>query len=196
MDWLSLHKNIISFLLLLYAEPSLSRTIVDRVVSFIDNFIHNSFLPSLEKDILLVINSMHSKHEQNIQIRECFKLHCRVFENVMTEAKRFKFFQTKGYLEPVQFKIEDRYIETLKENGVVFDEESIYGFRVPLMHSLKYFLEIPGMFKTIIDYMNILQKSCDFVSNIIQAKFWLGKFINNIKDNERFTFIMYLLRRD
>ena len=84
----------------------------------------------------------------------------------------------------------------MKENGVVFDKESIYGFRVPLMHSLKYFLEIPGMFKTIIDYMNILQKSCDFVSNIIQAKFWLGKFINNIKDNERFTFIMYLLRRD
>ena len=92
MDWLSLHKNIISFLLLLYAEPALSRTIVDRVVSFIDNFIHNSFLPFLEKDILLVINSTHSKDEQNIKIREWFKLHGRVFENVMTEAERYKFF--------------------------------------------------------------------------------------------------------
>ena len=183
MDWIYLHKHIISFLLLLYSESSFPRNIVDKVIQFMNDFIKNVFLQSLEKDILRIVEtSPGNTFEITTKIKDSFKQHGRVFENVMSESDRFKFFEDKGFTMPIEFKINDHFVEVLKDSQTVFDKEVIYGVRVPLKHSLKYFLQIPGMFNNIIKYINTLTDKSNIVSNIIQAKFWTENFLKKMKN--------------
>lgn len=67
----------------------------------------------------------------------------------MTESEGLTFFKCKGYGKSSGLKIQHRCVETIQEDETVFDEETTYGFRVPFQNSLKYFLQVPGIFNSI-----------------------------------------------
>ena len=132
MDWIYLHKHIISFLLLLYTESSLPRNIVDKVIQFMNHFI----IQSLEKDILRIVEtSSGDTFEITTKVKESFKQHGQVFENVMSESDRFKFFEDKGFAMSIEFKINDHFVEVLKDDQIIFEKEVIHGVCVPLAYS-------------------------------------------------------------
>ena len=52
----------------------------------------------------------------------------------------------------------------------------MYGVHIQLRRSLKLFLEIPGMFNQILEYMQKLSKETNIITNIIQAELWTAKY--------------------
>ena len=123
MDWINLHQHIISFLLLLYAEPSFPRSIVDKVNAFMNDFTRNILLKSLEKDILNIFETTEDKFEITTKVKDCFKQHDRISENVQSESDRFKVFKDKGFIMPIEFEINQHFVEVLKDNGTVFGKK-------------------------------------------------------------------------
>ena len=55
MDLLLLITELLTIILMLYGDPSLPRNIVDRVITYFDNFISRHYLPSLKKDVLDIL---------------------------------------------------------------------------------------------------------------------------------------------
>ena len=51
MEYVSLVDGILNFILLLYGLPNLPRNIIDVVIEFLNNFIKNVVLKSLEHSI-------------------------------------------------------------------------------------------------------------------------------------------------
>ena len=191
MEYVSLFNAMLSFIILLYGEPSFPRTIVDKVVNFISNFITEKFCKSMEDSILQIIDKANSKQELKIKIRECILLHCKVFENFSTEKKRFQLLQKKGFREPEQFEVRKTFIEIIQGNAPVFVESPVFAYYLPLNHSLKYFLEIPGLARKIIDNVEKLSQETDIVTNVMQSKFWKTNVVNNIVNEFILPFFVY-----
>lgn len=188
MEFFSLFNAILSFVIVLYGDPSLQRKIVDMTIEFIQHFISDVFCKSLEASIFKIIDTPESASEMKIKIHECIKLHSNIFEKFSTEKKRFQLLTGKRFEEPQEFEVTKSFTEIIKENKTVFVESPVYGYYIPLTHSLKYFLEISGLASKIIDNIEQLSIESDIVSNVMQAKFWK----KNIKSNVPNEFILPL----
>ncbi|XP_032458006.1 uncharacterized protein LOC116738689 [Nasonia vitripennis] len=179
MDYLALFNSILSFIIALYGEPSFPRKIVDIIFEFISRFVVDTFCKSLENSIFRIIDNAESKQELKYKIRECINLHCNVFENFSTEKKRFQLLKNKGLQEPEPFGIRKTFTEIIRENKTVFVESSVFGYCLPLTHSLKYFLEIPGLALIIINNVKKLSVESNVICNVMQGKFWKKNVIND-----------------
>ena len=80
MDIIVLVNNILTFILLLYADPALSRKLVDIIVNSVESFMINYFLPSLEADILSTLSKENITPQGIFEIRNYFKKHTSFFD--------------------------------------------------------------------------------------------------------------------
>lgn len=67
----------------------------------------------------------------------------------------------------------------------------MYGCRVPLKNSLKLFLEVPGLFNKILNYIAKLSKPSDIITNFIQARLWTQKYSNKFLNNLVFPLYVF-----
>ena len=63
---------------------------------------------------------------------------------------------------------------------------------VPLEHSLKLFLGLPGIFNRIIKYVNVLSQNTNLLANVMQGKLWLEKYAEKFKNDIVFPLFMYV----
>lgn len=73
MDYLMIMNYILTFILKLYADPGLPRNIVQIVISFINNFLVEVFIPSLRKDIISLLEKENINNTTSQEIEKCFK---------------------------------------------------------------------------------------------------------------------------
>lgn len=179
MDYVTLSNAILTFIIMLYGEPTFPRKIVDLVISFLDDFIKRKFLNSLENSIIEIIDKSKSKHEMKVRIGECIARHKNILENFSTEPKRFDLMKNIGFIIPEQFEITKTYVEQYVDNKTVFVEKSIYGVQVPLRHTVKRFLNMPGLATKIINRVKKYSQHTNVVSNIMQGIYWRTNFIRN-----------------
>ncbi|KAL7307601.1 hypothetical protein TKK_0000289 [Trichogramma kaykai] len=191
MDYNNLFNHILSFVIILYGQPSFPRKIVDMVFNFLINFICKHFCSSLENSIIDIVNTSTSRSEIKVKIRECFKLHVNIFDNFHTEKKRFGFLQGKGYIEPKTFKVRNTFSVIIKMNETVFVETPVVAYYIPLKHTLTYFLNIPHLAKQLINHVEKLRSENDIVSNIIQAKFWKNSIVIRINNEYVLPLFIY-----
>ena len=180
MDYMTLYNAILSFILVLYAKPNFPRNVVDIIITFIYKFIKKDFCISLETCILKIVTDAKCEPEVAQKIRQCFKEHCRIFDNFLTESNRFNLLKTRGFQEPEEFKIHETYVEEIQNDKPVFVKKSIYAVRISLTDSLKKFLVIPNMAKSILENVKKLSAECNVISNVIQGRFWKAKFTNSL----------------
>lgn len=180
MDLTAILNHIVTFILSLYGNPALPRKIVQEVIDHMDDFISNVYIPSLKNDVLEVLKNENISDTSFKKIEQCFQKHSTVFDNVSTECKRFKILKTKGFIDYEECVIGKPFTEKLVGNEMLMVQECIYGIHVPLRKSLKLFLEIPGLFTQILEYMQLLFKESYVITNIIQADLWLKKYSEKV----------------
>lgn len=73
-------------------------------------------------------------------------------------------------------------MEKLVDNEMRFVPEKCHAAVIPLRKSFKMFLELPGIFYKIVNYVDSLKKERYVVSNIMQAKTWLDKYADKYRD--------------
>ena len=153
----AIYECIILFILTLYGDPSYPRKIVQDLMDFMDHFIRKVYLPKLKDDVISKLK------ENNIPIHDiekCFDSYNNVFERFLTEHKRFKILKEKGLVEYEQFPIGKEFVkEEIGCNKFRFVEKMKYAVHISLRKMLKNFLEIPGMFQEILNYVNTLKET-------------------------------------
>lgn len=172
MDYLRIVNQILSFILILYGDPNLPRNIVQNVIIFVKDFIKNTLLSALKNDILNILKNENITAQSLYKINECFENYGHFFDSLDTEYKRFSVLKKRGFLDVEKFPIGKTFEKTIVDNKSVFIPVSMFGYQIPLRESLRLFLEIPGMFTGILDYMKKISQETNIISNIIQSKLW------------------------
>ena len=80
-------------------------------------------------------------------------------------------------MEPIKFKLRRRWETKIVNSESVYVQEDSFAVLVPLKHSLKLFLEIPGMFQKIYNFVcKLANDNSGIISNVMQGKLWLEKY--------------------
>ena len=97
---------VLSFILVMYADPSTARNVVDNIILFFHNFLRKAFLSNLEKDVLYIIENSEDKREKITRIKEVFREYSNVLEKYMSETNRFNQLKLKhGYRDPIEIQL-------------------------------------------------------------------------------------------
>ena len=86
------------------------------------------------------------------------------------------FSKKKVYIEPLQYKIRKHWTAKIVKNEPMLVQEDSFGVYVPLKHSLKLFLGLPGMYNKIDSYIKSLCKNSKLLSNVMQGRLWIEKY--------------------
>jgi len=171
---------IVKYILALYANSSYPRKIVQELIEYMDELICN-VLSSLKKDLIIMLQKSNVEIDA-IDLESCFNQYYSIFDEFSTESKRFAFLKKEGLFDPEPFAIGEYLDKKLVGNEILYVPQSTFGVKVSLQKSLKLFLEIPGLFQVITNYMQELNKEHILISNIIQGDMWLKKYASGIKD--------------
>ena len=184
---------ILSFILTLYADPSLARNIVEKVIIFFHCFLKNIFMKHVEDVILHIIHDSESKDEEISRIKATFKQYSDAFNPYLKEEDRFNQLNLKHrYRDPYPFQIPSKWSVIVNdEDELIFIQESLQSVKIPLDYSLKLFLEKPGMFNNILSYINQLSKEKIVISNIVQGLWW-----KSLEQSSDITLPLYLFCDD
>ena len=131
------------------------------------------YIPALKNDITAILKEKSVADSSIKEIENLLDKYSSILENVDSEHKRFKLLKQQGLING------RTYVEQIVEGLPRFVPENLNAMYIPLQESLKQFLEIPTVFKQIMDYINTLSKDSRIITNIIQADLWQTKYANS-----------------
>ena len=86
MDISIMLDYIITFILMLYGDPTLHRNIVDKVMTFVSDFNKKFLLNSLQNEVINIINQSKSRTEMIVKINDAFQDHRKIFDTFLKES--------------------------------------------------------------------------------------------------------------
>lgn len=152
---ISIVNHIVTFILFLYGDTNLPRKDVNDVINFFHEFVSTIFITSLREDISMILKKKIIPESTLKEMNRCFNRYSTIFLHVDTESKRFLLLRNKGLVDHKNFTIGTTFTETISGNDIKLVPESIEGVFIPLRESLKLFLQIPGVFSDIMDYIKV-----------------------------------------
>ncbi|KAJ8680785.1 hypothetical protein QAD02_016572 [Eretmocerus hayati] len=192
MDYLLIVNHLLSFMLMLYADPGLPRKLVTTIISFFDRFLRETYIASLRRDVFKILEGEKISATCRKKLETCFQDYSSICNYINTESKCFTILRQRGLIDPEKFKIGTTLTEKLSGNKTIFVPESLYGVWIPLRKSLKMFLEIPGIFDKVVDYVSKLNREKRIISNIMQADLWIRKYSKKFVDEIVFPLYIFI----
>ncbi|XP_034238065.1 uncharacterized protein LOC117643328 [Thrips palmi] len=160
------------FLNKLYSYKGIPRNFVQTIVSEVTELIGNS-VSSVKKAIQLELHGTGVSPVTLSNVNKYLDVLQNPFRGLDSDYLRLKNFkQAPTWVDPEDLVIGDG--EDLTACKVI--PIGVKMSYIPIAKSLKGFLELPGMFAYIMNYMNELNSQIDnSVSNFIQSKLWKSK---------------------
>jgi len=180
----ALYDSTLSLASKLYSIPSLNRIQVQNILKIASDYISSGFLDVLKSKTMSILGNDFNGTQEDLQhLNEMFASIQDPLEGLRTETQRLiALEQSHAYIPPTPFYIgEDEVLKMV--NGVkIRTPIELTGQYICMKTVLKYFLELPGVYDTVITNIQNLRDSNQF-SNIIQGPLWqqiLDKFENRI----------------
>lgn len=146
----------------LYADKYLLRTYVAPLIKKFKNFYDTSFGRVLED-----LNAANP----NIEITKILNIMKNIDQNHKTEKMSLKTFSSLYYIEPKTIHIATVMAIKRIHRRRRYTMHKITVEVVPMNQILKFFLEMPGVFSSIKNYIAIMER-CECVCSIIQSNRW------------------------
>ena len=162
-----IENSILSFIGKMYCNPALTDVIIQEIVSEFFRFVHNI--------INLFSNTLKSavpvQYHNAIDKIGDFD----IIDHLKTDYKRKIFLEKANLLiKPKKFLLVE--IDDNKKEGdnIIFTKKQCYGYIVPIREILKQFLELPNVYKTVIDYIQTecAKDNCKVYTSIFPGKRW------------------------
>lgn len=99
-----------------------------------------------------------------------------MFDYLDSEAKRFTLLRLRGLVDEQEFFIGRGYDTEITDGSTEIKPLCMFAVTIPLKKIFKIFLEIPGMFKAIFNYMKYLNTHSKIITNIFQGDLWISKY--------------------
>ena len=168
---INLENELLTLTLSLYSNPSIPRKIVQYFVDQIIHFTNTIYATYLREQMQLKFKNCDTQLFTNIQdILDSSKI---IFRKFQTEYQRFSLYQEKDLLAmPKDSCIGVRIPKNHLVEKEPFAIENVYAQYIPLKTTLKVFLELPGMFDLMLNYIKELETETNIMSNFIQGRLW------------------------
>ncbi|XP_031329046.1 uncharacterized protein LOC116160057 [Photinus pyralis] len=167
-------KNLVqSFFVKLYHDSSVTRKTIQFVAENTHCLISN-ILEDLQVRLLPLLSA--SPQHNLSQIKECLLIN--PLDEMLTEYNRFKSLEENGaFIRPISINIGSILDDTKKGDDVSMIYKQSHLLLIPIRKVLKQLLEIPGVLKTILDFIDKETNSL-WISSIFNTQLW-----NKVKIN-------------
>lgn len=179
-----------------YDNLTLTRAVIQNVIDAIGSFLSSGFIESFKRYIEITLKKHNLSLDNNAS--NMLELIEFPFVNVNTEYKRLQLFEKSNcFIKPVPYSL-GTSLDVKKGKGETSRTiKTSYGYLIPLDQTLKSFLELPGVFDTILEYHNKLVKDFNYtnfqtMTNLVHGTLWKPVNEHAILENKIiFPLVMY-----
>lgn len=156
----------------LYNNITFNRTQVQNILDYIKQFVSSDFLEMLKNKIFTVIRNNNVPQEEIEELEAMFAAINNMFSGLETETQRVNALQQSHcYIGPNSYIIGVGEKMKRIRGDLVLTPVELTGQFISMKRTLKQFLELPGVFNTIISNVENLKNSDSF-TNVVQSPLW------------------------
>ncbi|KAE8745708.1 hypothetical protein FOCC_FOCC007592 [Frankliniella occidentalis] len=154
--------------------PHVNRALVSSILNSVAEFLMCGHLEFLETSVERIFTHVEGHEQDKISVRQMFSVMKNPFNHLKTEHQRFSVLSDScPSLKPSPYFIGQLNNEMVRRGDVMLPGQvGVKGQVVPLRHTLKQFLELPGVLQEILHHMDFLNNEEQVVSNVIQGTLW------------------------
>ncbi|KAE8747719.1 hypothetical protein FOCC_FOCC005542 [Frankliniella occidentalis] len=175
----ALTNAVVSFLGRLYDCGSFTESQIQLVIDSHQQLLGGGFLSVLKLEVVSLLNQSVAATDKVKNIIRKFDSCQNLFQGFETHYRRLsEFTQTGAYIAPEPYIIGRSTNEVNDDGFVVVEPIELVGQFIPFGRVIKGFLELPGVLKSILNYMSDLDSSYTEsgpIENIIQGELWREK---------------------
>ncbi|KAJ8682357.1 hypothetical protein QAD02_018149 [Eretmocerus hayati] len=174
------YRGKIRFCLLLHHLIPV-RSYVRDVIEQSDNFISDSLIPRIVRDLEKKLNP-----QQFSLVKHIIEGFRNPFEAFSTEKGRFAIFRKDSiFRDPKPFKIGEKAIQTFVAGSIraSLTFGPVFAIHIPLIRALKTFFQLPGVYKAAKNYIADLDSS-ETITNYRQGLTWQKYYSQFAQDHE------------
>lgn len=169
----------------LYSYLEMSRKRVPDIRQLFESYFQASFVTALLNYVCERLKQLGESDDNLDDLKVMFAIMQNPFKKFKNEEQALKYFKNAGtYFSPQEIVIDKKEMFAEYSNEVV-----TYQF-FPMRQILKKFLEIPGVFPSILRHLELLKQGI-FVSHFMQATFWKSKEESFVDDELRLPITLY-----
>lgn len=144
----------------LYSNMGFNRTLIQYVIETVISFLKSGILDIVKNLCSHALDNSNSLKDILNSISMMMDILENSFDPLNTEYKRFKYFENSQYfVKPQEQVIGVSDHQKKQNNQKIMMLKNHLSYSVPMRMTLKSFLEIPGVFKTVESYHNKLEQS-------------------------------------
>lgn len=170
-----------SFVSKLYDDLTLTRAAVQSIIHAVEIFLSSGLIKIIKETVTILCENVELNSSLD-PLNTMLNLLEYPFESLNTEYKRVQYFEKcEKLIKPVEYNLGVLQEQKRNKNGeVILNLKNSFSYYIPMNKILKSFLEIPEVFRTIIDYQE--KFLCDqnygkngLMSNIIHGSLWKNR---------------------
>ncbi|XP_052119544.1 uncharacterized protein LOC127748766 [Frankliniella occidentalis] len=169
------------------------RSYVQNIIDQTNDLVTKCFNNHLKDKVLNTLKQCAASKEEISDIEKMFDSINNSFSHLATEHRRFKYFTSCGkFIPPETHVIGENLVPVKTSKGIIMKPKLFKVQSIPLKHVLKEFLELPGCFSAVINYLQSLDtENPDVLENFVQCSSWKEKRAKYSDDDIVFPLFVY-----
>jgi len=171
---IDLESELLKLTLKLYNNKVIPRNAVQIFIDYLIEFTSTTYACFIKEKLNLSNHECPQAKSIVKDLDNAFASSKNILDLFQSEHLRFEMYRKKNLMiMPTEYVITTKMKENFNMNNEkYFVPKHLTDQYIPLKWSLKLFLEIPGMFETIQNYVEELEQNPNIISNFIQADLW------------------------
>lgn len=172
-----LQKAVIHFIAKFYDDLSFNRSMIQDIIIRVGSLMKSGVFDIIKDCCSQIFGNIENTKDNLNGITNMINMLENLFDPLNTDYKRIKYFNDSNMLiKPIEQILGVTYQQKKENNEKIMALKNNYSYFVPMRQSLKTFLEIPKVFKTILNYQQKLldtfneKKSC--MAHLVHGSLW------------------------
>ncbi|KAJ8673109.1 hypothetical protein QAD02_004370 [Eretmocerus hayati] len=160
----------------LFMYPNIPRKTVTKVINDSSNLL-DQLLDRISHEIVQVSKTDNLDPNTISVVRNLIETYKNPLETFNTDNKCLKYFaKSDTFVPPGSYIIGERHDYRKKDGEMSLAHVPVCVQFIPLRKVLKKFLELPGLFERLTEYLQELLNDKFFISNVVQGSIWESYF--------------------
>ncbi|KAK3913563.1 putative hemoglobin and hemoglobin-haptoglobin-binding protein 3 [Frankliniella fusca] len=166
-------SGVLGYISKLYSIPHTNRAMVQLILEATSEYILGH-MQDLHGKVERLLANLEGNEAEKELVMQMFSVIENPFQRLETEHKRFSILADSNLLLNPQSYVMGEYNNVMIriDNGLIPAQKTVYGYGVPMRHTIKQFLELPGVLQQILENIAALNQEVNIVSNVIQGSVW------------------------
>lgn len=166
------------------SQPSMTEVLIQKIVTFIRDYLTGSLFELLKNFILEFADC---DHLVATKIDDMFNTLVTSFDYMRSKHMREKYFKSTGcYIESEPIVLGHELQMKKKKGEIHYETADAVAQYIPIGRVLKTYLELPGNFDLLKSCMLKWEKESDVISNFCQGTLWKGiklRFVDRLSSS-------------